>query len=142
MVKRRAFTLIELLVVIAIIALLLAILIPATQRAKKQARGVICLHNLKQWGLATAQYAADWQDKLWRDSYPQTAAGTTLPGDWMEILRPYYRDVAEIRCCAAATKPSVDYESTEMRGDIDHAWGRPNEASASSERDRISRATY
>ncbi len=62
--KRRAFTLIELLVVIAIIGLLLAIVIPALNKAKEVARELICKTNIRNYALVGALYLEDNDNKF------------------------------------------------------------------------------
>ena len=65
-VEPGGFTLIELLVVIAIIAVLIALLLPAVQAAREAARRAQCVNNLKQIGLAIANY--------------ESAVGCIVPG--------------------------------------------------------------
>jgi len=60
----RGFTLIELLVVIAIIAVLAAMLLPALSAAKERAKRSQDISNLKQWAIASLNYANDFTDTL------------------------------------------------------------------------------
>ena len=54
------FTLIELLVVIAIITVLAALLMPALRQARRQAKVVVCVSNLRQYALGLNLYATDF----------------------------------------------------------------------------------
>jgi len=120
--ERDGFTLIELLVVIAIIALLMAILMPALQRVKKQAKTVICQSNLKQWGTIFAMYTDDNNG-----FFPKRTGGT---GRWINVLYDYYYRDAKIRCCPMATKiknpiyPPGGTGTLGVGGDAFTAWGK------------------
>ena len=104
MARKRGFTLIELLVVIAIIALLLAILMPALARVKKQARAVACQGLLRQWGAIWSMFCDD------NNGYFSNGQAVWTRGQWVVELRSQYQTKTDILNCPSATKrlPSGD----------------------------------
>jgi len=101
--ERNGFTLIELLVVIAIIALLMAILMPALQRVKAQAKTLGCQSNLKQWALIFSMYANDHDNTFpgWVDSAEPWA-------QQLKSLWPHHRDSNDLFLCPSARKPASE----------------------------------
>src|SRR3954467_4457171 len=94
----RAFTLVELLVVIGIIALLIAILLPALQKAKTQARAIMCLSNMRQMSMAFSMYQQESKGKsfYYRADYPTF---------WMSVLLKFQGKNARIRLCPETPDP-------------------------------------
>ena len=128
MQKQKGFTLIELLVVIAIIAVLMAILMPALQRVKKQARAILCRNNLKQYGLASNMYLGDWdgnfpysfewlfkdggRDHRWHDASKNLNQNPDLAGGMWTYLKdddihlcPDFDIVARMMGCSCRGNP-------------------------------------
>lgn len=62
--KSFGFTLVELLVVISIIAMLLAVLLPALNKAREMAKRLICGSNMHQAGLALNAYAHAYDSRI------------------------------------------------------------------------------
>ncbi len=62
----RGFTLVELLVVIGIIAVLIGMLLPALNKARKAAQTTVCLSNLRQQGVLMNLYVNQWRSLPWQ----------------------------------------------------------------------------
>ena len=103
------FTLIELLVIIAVIAILSAFLFPVFGKVRESARRTACLSNLKQVGLALAQYTQDSDDVMPPIAYVD--GGETVT--WRRLSFAYAKSASVFAC------PSNSYNGASALGDGD-----------------------
>jgi prepilin-type N-terminal cleavage/methylation domain-containing protein/prepilin-type processing-associated H-X9-DG protein len=119
---RRGFTLIELLVVIAIIAILAGMLLPSLATAKKKAKQIKCLSNMRQVGMALNLYELDHAKMPPKASQVpdfMNRSGAAWKNNCLFAIAPYLQGSkdqpsSKVYVCPDAKKPGDASDATEL----------------------------
>jgi prepilin-type processing-associated H-X9-DG protein len=115
---------VELLVVIGIIALLISILLPALNKARKASRTTACLSNVRQLAMAEIQYVYENRGHF-SPYYDQGGTPTNPPFqiNWMaQINKP--EQMNKVRLCPEASEPNPQYNTNgNWAGAAFYQWG-------------------
>jgi prepilin-type N-terminal cleavage/methylation domain-containing protein/prepilin-type processing-associated H-X9-DG protein len=117
MSRRKGFTLVELLVVIGIIAVLVGLLLPALNQARRQSRSVKCLSNLRSLGQALMLYAEN-NERMWPYARHDTYSVDGIQTRWADRLVPYVSSSNR----DASLQTTADYD---MLRNASVLWGCP-----------------
>lgn len=113
-IKVKAFTLIELLVVIAIVALLLTIVLPGLNLAKKKGASAACLSNVRQMSTAWYIYQGENDGKIMSCRMEDVGTQSSCKEGW--IGQPHrITDTTSSSLSMTSIAPSITAED-EMRG--------------------------
>ncbi|HEY7089530.1 MAG TPA: type II secretion system protein, partial [Tepidisphaeraceae bacterium] len=118
--EERGFTLVELLVVIGIIALLIAVLLPALNKARKAANATYCLSNLRQIGTAYGIYSSENKTRLLDGVWNTSPADIPWHGYWVGQLVKYKLDLGALLCPEARDAMPINFNSG--MGSVKNSW--------------------
>jgi prepilin-type N-terminal cleavage/methylation domain-containing protein/prepilin-type processing-associated H-X9-DG protein len=111
---RGALSLTELLVVLAIVGILMALLLPAVQRAREASNFTQCANNLRQIGIAAHNIEAATRrlpSGGWGWAWigmPGRGTGPSQPGSWLYSLLPYVDKGDLQRLGSGETSPDLE----------------------------------
>lgn len=113
LVKKSAFTLVELLVVIAIIGMLVALLLPAIQVARRTAMRMQCQNNVKNITLAALNFESS---KKYLPPAGRVPGGSSYDGISMFVeLLPYIEQEAHHKSIKKQLSKSLGQTDDDMR---------------------------